>query len=334
MAGLKHATKKRLAKTATSKKTIESGVSAEFTNLRTQLSSIGTAVKSLITRIGTARDSWLAVAKEQAEFADTVVAAVSTDGELRSHAKEVQAALHQLQQKLLATEGINSPHRKISAVLEGYLKNVQDVDADGSLVETGYSEVLRYQKKVERLQKKGGKRQTQLQRNLEKLTVARNAYQAKLDDNVARMKEVVGKHEVVVQCAHHAFWIAQQGYFKAVDEITREARWESVSMQERVMDVDINRTPKLELIPRALAIMPPVTASEDAGSANGNSPSPKVGRITAAASGKSIGEEQKKDEGEHKIASPAAQIQTPQSTPKKAGESEPVTPDVKPVEAH
>ncbi|PXF43353.1 hypothetical protein BWQ96_06916 [Gracilariopsis chorda] len=333
MAGIKHATKKKFAKSTTRKKTIQSGISAEFTNLRKQLSSVGTAVKSLIANIGTARDSWLAISKEQTNFAETIYAAVSTEGEVRSHAKEVQAALHQLQQKLLATEGANSPHRKVTAVLDGYLKNVQDVEADGSHVQDSYSEVLRYQKKVDRLQKKPGKRQSQLQRNLEKLTVARNAYQAKLDENVARMKEVFEKHEVVLQCAHHAFWIAQQGYFTAVDEVTREVRWESVSVQERVMDVDINRNAKLALIPRALAIMPPVTASEVGSSVAGSSPSAKVPRITAASSVKSVGEG-KKEESDKKDGVDTEVATTPQCTPKKAPESEPVTPEVKPVETH
>eukprot|EP00178_Gracilaria_changii_P011885 TRINITY_DN335_c0_g1_i13.p3 TRINITY_DN335_c0_g1~~TRINITY_DN335_c0_g1_i13.p3 ORF type:complete len:320 (+),score=61.78 TRINITY_DN335_c0_g1_i13:11957-12916(+) len=317
MAGIKHATKKKLHRSTTSKKTIQSGISAEYTTLRKNLTTISTSVKSLVKNICTARESWLSVAKEEKDFAETLSAAFYEDGPVKSHATEVQTAVQQMQQKMLAFEGPDSPHHKIVAVLEGYLKLIDDLEKDCSDVETSYTEVLRYQRKVDKLQKKPGKRQKQLQRNLEKLTVARGEHQTKLDDMVKRMKVAQDKHEIMFQCAHHAFWIAQDQYFSTVNEITQAVRWESVSVRERLMNADPLATEKLELIPRATALLPPVTASDVTPHIQSSTPTkdkketePLEKQTDANAADKKIPE-------------------TPQSTPQKTAESEPVTPDVK-----
>ncbi|KAI0563251.1 hypothetical protein FGB62_44g151 [Gracilaria domingensis] len=320
MAGIKHATKKKLNKSTTRKKTIQSGISSEFTNLRGQLTAVSTSVKSLIKSIGTTRDAWLSVAKEEKVFTETLSAAFPDDGDVKTHAKEVETAVQQMQQKLLVNEGPEAPHNKVIAVLEGYLKLMDDIEKDCAHVETSYTEVMRYQRKVDKLQKKPGKRQKQLQRNLEKLSVARGEHQTKLDDMIKRMKAAQEKHQVVFQCAHHAFWIAQDRYFTTVNQITQPVRWESVSVQERIMNVDLHATEKLELIPRAVALLPPVTA-KDVTPPQIQPPSPvKEEEATKTPAEK---QEDTKAVDEKKI------LHTPMSTPQKTVESEPVTPEVK-----
>ncbi|CAN8070920.1 unnamed protein product [Agarophyton chilense] len=357
MAGIKHATKKKFARSTTRKKTIHSGISSEYTTLRGQLTSISSSVKTLMKGFNTARESWLAVAKEEKSFTETLAAAFPDDGPVKSHVKEVESAVHQMQQKMLANEGPDTPHSKIVAVLEGYLKLIDDLETDCADVETSYTEVSRYQKKVDKLQKKPGKRQKQLQRNLEKLSVARGAHQTKLDDIVKRLKTAQEKHQVVFQCAHHAYWIAQDRYFTTVEKITQSVRWESVSVQERITDIDIHATEKLEPLLRAVALLPPVTASDITTPPAIQPPSPTKHQDEVIPSPEKEKEtkEEKDEDGERKTGKVGADDskaeaetskrasskageskdkakklpETPLSTPRKAVESEPVTPEVK-----
>ena len=198
--------------------------------------------------------------------------------------------------------------------------------------------------------KKTGKRQKQLQRNLEKLNVARGAHQTKMDDIVKRLKTAQEKHQVVFQCAHHAFWIAQDRYFSTVDKLTQSVRWESLSVQERITGIDLQATEKLEPILRAVALLPPVTASEVTGAPQikGSSSMKDQDEVQPAAEREetkqteedesaekdteSKGEENKGEEskGTETKAEDKKVAETPKkSTPQKAVESEPVTPEVR-----
>lgn len=174
---------------------------------------------------------------------------------MHTQAKEVELTVRQLQRLVLDDEGVEAPHRRILRVLEAYLKLIENVQGDYYSVEVAWTEVSRYQKKVDKLSKK--KRKEQLQRNLEKLTAARSEYDSKLDTVLGRMKEVYSKHEAVFQCAHHSFWIAQEKYSRVLNDTTRSIRWESMAVREHLLNIDINRLGELPPIPRVQMLPPP-----------------------------------------------------------------------------
>lgn len=264
MPHIKHATKKRFAKTTTRKKTIVSGISAEYVDYTKRLDSVSTSIKALIKEIKASRDVWLVVAKHQRGFAEALVSALPKDGIVRTHAKEVEGTVRQLQRNIIEDEGAAAPHRRITAVLESYLKLIQNVEKDYAAVEMSFSEALRYQKKVDKLIKKGSKKEAVLNRNMEKLNDSRTAHQQKLEAVLKRMKNEYEKHEAVFQCAHHAFWIAHDKYSHIVNEATKNIRWESVAVREHLVNIDINNTPKLPPIPR-VQMLPPPTYAQDVG---------------------------------------------------------------------
>lgn len=261
MAGLKHATKKRFAKSTTTRRAIESGISAEFTEMRAKLERVTAAVKALSKQLDATAHVWATVASHQAAFAGALLAALPADGVVRGHAREVDATVRGLQQALRADDAPAAPHRRVGAVLGAYLRLVENVAAEYPAVETSYTEVVRYRKKVDKLSKAGGKRATVLQRNHEKLTAARAEHDAKLDAVLARMHPAYDKHEAVFQCAHHAFWLAQEHYSTVLCETTKEVRQESVAVRDHLINVDVNKSPRLPPIPRVHMLLPADTAA-------------------------------------------------------------------------
>lgn len=170
--------------------------------------------------------------------------------------------MRNLQRLIVDDGGESAPHRRITAVLETYLKHIESIQADYPEVETSYTEVSRYQKKVDKLTKKGDKKNVTLKRNVDKLTTARSEHDSKLAAIIARMRPAFDKHEAVFQCAHHAFWIAQEKYSHIVNDTTKNIRWESMAVREHLVNIDVNKSPRLPPIGRVQMIMPGDSPSE------------------------------------------------------------------------
>lgn len=255
MPDLKHATKKRLSKVVTSNNRLNQGISAEYTDYRTKLEKISTAVKSLLKQIQSTTATWDEIAKHQHSFANALFAALPTTGVMHSHAKEAEVTVRQLRRSILDDEGVDAPHRRIMRVLEAYLKLIENVQGDYYSAEVAWTEVSRYQKKVDKLSKR--RKKEVLQRNIAKLSAARAEYDSKLETVLGRMKEVYGKHETVFQCAHHAFWIAQEKYSRVINDTTRSIRWESMAVRQHLLNIDINQKGELPPIPRVQMLPPP-----------------------------------------------------------------------------
>lgn len=255
MPDLKHATKKRLSRAATSSNRLNQGISAEYIEFRTKLENIALSVKSLLKQVQATTNVWDAVAKHQNSFANALFAALPATGVIHSQAKEVEITVRQLQRSILDDEGVEAPHRRIMRVLEAYLKLIENVQGDYFSAEVAWTEVARYQKKVDKLSKR--RKGEVVQRNFDKLTKAREEYDSKLNTVLGRMKDVYGKHETVFQCAHHAFWIAQEKYSRTINDTTRSIRWESMAVREHLLNIDINGTSELPPIPRVQMLPPP-----------------------------------------------------------------------------
>lgn len=264
MVGIKHATKKRFAKAKTSKRTIKTGISAEYTDYKSKLDAVVTAIKSLIKQIQTTPQVWAGIARHQMAFASVLLAALASDGLVRSHAREVEGTVRQLQRLILEDEGAAAPHRRITAVLDAYLKSVENVQADYNVVETSFTEVVRYQKKVDKLNNKKHpeKKKEILSRNVDKLAAARTEHDHKLEAIIERMKATYEKHEAVFQCAHHAFWLAQEQYSSVINDTTKSIRWESMAVREHLMKIDVTNSPRLPPIPRVQMLLPAMAATE------------------------------------------------------------------------
>lgn len=294
MVGIKHVTKRAFHRVSTRQKTINTGLNQEFVESRRRLSDISTAVKKLNKSIHTTRQVWMEVAKHQRDFSSTLSASFPQGGDVQSHAVEVENLIRTLQQCIMddddggggghakinndggsgtgTTPGsviVGAPHRRIVTVLQGYLNLLNDIEKEYKPVEVAFTEKQRYQYKVDRLEKRRtkastssstspatGKTSARLTRNLEKFNKARNELDMKVNAVISRMRDAFDKHEAVLQCAHHAFWMANDAYLKTVTNVTKDIRLESVAVHDRLLDVKVEENRCLLPIPRQSVIEP------------------------------------------------------------------------------
>lgn len=250
MTGIKHATRRRFARVSTRSKTIETGISAQFTDYKRKLAKIATGVRALHKEVNQTKHVWSSVAKHQRDFSDALAAALPEDGMVRNHAKEVETAVHDIQRVINQEDHQDAPHERLASVLSAYLAIIDAIEADYPDVEVAYTEVVRYQRKVDKLEKKDKRSHEKLTRNLNKLTGIRAELDRKLEALIDRMRVAYDKHHVVFQCAHHAFWIANNAYAAAVSTATAAVRAESVATHPQLVSVDVVNVARIEPHPR------------------------------------------------------------------------------------
>lgn len=250
MAHLVHDTKKVLNRASTSKKSLHQGISAEFEDCRRRLLDISVVIKSLNKCTQSTRRVWTNVAKHQRDFAETLAAAFPRSGEVQAHAAEVETKIRDVQMRLNDDDGQEAAHHRMINVLDQYLGLLNAIENDYAIVETSYTEKMRYERKVDKLEKKADKNPGALQRNLTKLKQAREDYDAKLASALARMRSAVEKHEAVLQCAHHAFWMANQTFSATINDATQSIRAESVAVHKHLLNIDVQAQQKIEPVPR------------------------------------------------------------------------------------
>lgn len=238
MTGLKHKVKKHLTKVMTRRSTISKGISAEYVSYRAMLDQLYTSVKSLIEQVQVTSKVWTPVTTQQGETSTSLIPNGPSEAISKSDARKVHSALRPLKRILLKEGNADVSHRKLISILEGYLKMIENLRENYDHVETSYTEVKRYQKKVDKL---GGKRETKmrkLQRNTHKLISAKSEHEEKLQKVVRRMKEVYHKHEAVFQCAHHAFWILQNKHSKIIGSTINNMRRKVVTGKPQIEGIE------------------------------------------------------------------------------------------------
>lgn len=250
MVSLKHNTKKVINRASTSKKALNQGINAEYLDCRRRLQDISSVTRTLLKSVYATRESWTGVARHQRDFAKTLAAAFPSPGEVQAQAFEVESKIRTVQECLNDDDGPDAAHRRMAAVLEEYLELLNSLEREYGSVEMAYTESTRYERKVDKLEKKASKKQDALQRNLEKLSSARSEYDAKVKALLVRMREAFGKHEAVLQCAHHAFWMANQTYSSTIDNLTRSIRAESVAVHRHLLNIDVQGPNELLPVPR------------------------------------------------------------------------------------
>lgn len=263
MAHLAHETKKVLNRASTSKRSLHEGISAEFEDCRRRLHDISIVIKSLNKCTQSTRQVWTNVAKHQRDFTETLAAAFPRSGEVQAHAAEVETTIRDVQMRLNDEDSQEAAHHRMINVLDQYLGLLNAIESDYTTVETAYTEKMRYERKVDKLEKKADKKPGALQRNLRKLKSAREDYDTKLATALARMRSAVDKHEAVLQCAHHAFWMANQTFSSIINNATQSIRSESVAVHKHLLNIDVQAQQKIEPVPRLKMITDEGAPSSD-----------------------------------------------------------------------
>lgn len=246
-------TKKVFSRATTTPRALNAGINQEFVDTRRRLDDVFHSIKRLIKTIESTRGTWATVAQEQRDFSRSLAASFIESGDVHKHAAEVEKKLRNLQEVVLRKDNSEAAHRQIVSVMNQYLRMLSSIQAGYKDVELAYTERTRYRLKVDRLQKKDlshRKNSDKLVRNMEKLDDAQKQLDTKLESILMRMRSAFQKHEAVLQCAHHAFWMANDTHFNSIEQATTEIRNETVNVHKLLVDIELGENEQLEPVPR------------------------------------------------------------------------------------
>lgn len=253
MSELAGKTKRALNKATTTKSQLNSGLNQEFVDTRRRLDDINGAIKRLSKSISVSRQSWTAVARQQRDFTQSLSNSFPQSGEVQSYAAEVAQNLRDVQKEIVRSDAKEAPHQQIVSVLDQYLEVLKSIQAEYNKVEEIYTEKVHYQKKVDRLEKKSNsnrKHADKLTRNVEKLDTAQKGLDEKVAAILERMRSAFQKHEAVLQCAHHSFWMANNTHLGTIEQATHDIRAESVAVHKLLLGLDMSEDKLLMPVPR------------------------------------------------------------------------------------
>lgn len=232
-----------------SKKSLE-GINAEFLDYRQRLKNISTVAVTSYNYVSTTRDFWLSIARHQRDFVETMVAGFPSQGPVQAHILEVEMSTRHIRALVNDNDEEDAAHRRISKILLDYVNLLWDIENDCQTVERAYCEKVHYEHKVDKLEKKAAQKSEALQRNKQKLVKARDKYDTRLSEILADMHWAYAKHEIVLQCAHYAFWMANQAYSATIHEVTHAIRKESMAAHQHLLNIDVYSQDTLVPIPR------------------------------------------------------------------------------------
>lgn len=251
-------TKRVLNRAITTKGQMNSGLNQEFVDTRRRLDDISGAVKRLSNSISVTQQSWTAVARQQRDFTQSLSNSFPEPGEVQSYTAGLAKDLRDIQREITNNDTKESPHKQIMSVLGQYLDLLQSIQTEYSSVEKAHTEKMRYQKKVDRLESKNNssrKHSDQLTRNVEKLDSAQNNLDTKIDAILIRMRAAFQKHEAVLQCAHHSFWMANDTHLGTIEQTTHDIRAESVAVHKLLLGLDMTEDTMLLPVPRPMNLI-------------------------------------------------------------------------------
>lgn len=265
MASITHGLKKRMSKATTRTKTINKNISAEYTVAKNLLNRQRTAVEGALKHIGSAKDSWLAVHKAESEFSEHILTETEVDSPIYAAVNGAAVQVRECQTEISAAETADAPVTKIMSKIKAFVAEVEAVEKDFKDVETSYTEVARYQKKVDKLNNKS-KKEEKVKNNLDKLAGSRAVYQNKVDGCVNKMGMTSSKFDTVLKMIMAVFWGTQGKYLAVVSNHTKEVRTTAVTDLGIMVDTDMSTIGKaaskeVKTITEAPAETPAITAT-------------------------------------------------------------------------
>lgn len=249
---IKHATKRMFSRASTRKKTINKGLSQEFVDSRRRLDELSASLKTLVKAVQSNKQQWMAVAKHQRDFSKTLSSTFPEAGTVHDHADEVELQLRNVQQLISDKDVPDAEHQQLLKVVDEYLKQIEGIEKEYKEIETRFTEKQRYEHKVDKLGKKNNsdKTSSKLTRNIEKLATAESKLDQKVNTILEKMRTCFSKHQVILQCAHHSYWMANYNYSAIINQSVQNIQAESVAVHDQLLKVNVQQNDKLMPAPR------------------------------------------------------------------------------------
>jgi len=238
MASVQHNLKKRMSKATTRSKTIESSISAPYAAEKKALLRQKKALQKLLRLNDSAREKWMDVFKLQKDFSEHILLEADFTGDIRSTAEEATSSLRSLETSFFKKKDSSEKSSRIEGHVRSYVAEIEAIEKEFKDVETSFTEVQRYEKKVGKLAEKATKGE-KTNRNMEKLQSSRAIYQSKVDG--MGMKITNNKFEAILQCGLHAFWLEQDKYMALINAQTGDVREIAKRLEDALVTVDVSR---------------------------------------------------------------------------------------------
>lgn len=234
MLQLTHEATKSFSRAKMDRKSLN-GINSEFLDLRKKIRTISTLMVTSYNFITSTREFWAAVARHQRDFVETLAIGFRTQGAVLDHILQVEKSTRHIRINLNDDDDNEVSHKRMSKMVFEYIELMHDIEDECETIEMAYLNKVHYEQKMNKLEGKPFQKAEVLQRNLEKLTQARDQYDARLSAILADMRSVLARHEFMLQCAHHAFWMANQTYSSIIQDITSPIRLESIAIYQRFL---------------------------------------------------------------------------------------------------
>ncbi|KAI0565783.1 AH/BAR [Gracilaria domingensis] len=234
-----HKVRKRFSKVTTRESTIESQISTPYVLEKKALLKEKAALTKAVQFLKTGKEAWVNVAKVQKEFNEHIVSEGDVASSVYSVANEASNSARLMHTDVSAESGPEVPFVAISRKVKAYIGELRDIEKDFRDVETSFTEMVRYEKKVKKLQSKKKPSTEKVNRNMDKMSTSRSVHESKVETITEKMKSVRTRYSGVLEAALYAFWLGQSKYFGVVEKHTDSIRQKALDSEEMLLTSDV-----------------------------------------------------------------------------------------------
>ncbi|PXF46475.1 hypothetical protein BWQ96_03710 [Gracilariopsis chorda] len=177
------------------------------------------SLKRALEFLHTGKAAWTQVTKTQLDFNEHILAESDMSSIVHEVAKKEANSMRNLHSEAHDAFLSKSPSLVVDKEVREYLKELEDIEKHFKDVEASFSEVMRYEKKVDKLKSKS-KTGEKIKRNIDKMAANRAEHDAKLNSVVPKMKAARERFDSMLGKVQYTFWMSQDKYSQLVNPHT------------------------------------------------------------------------------------------------------------------
>ncbi|CAN8072646.1 unnamed protein product [Agarophyton chilense] len=219
-----HKIRKKFSKATTRESTIESNIAAPYVLEKKGLLREKAGLTKALQFLQSGKAAWEQVANIQKEFSEHILGECDVSSPVYSVVNNTANNVRGLNTELKTESSPDESFVILSRNVKAYIGELNDIEKDFVDVETSFTEMLRYEGKVEKLKSKKNPKMDKVNRNIDKMAVSRSVHESKVGAITERIRAVRSKYDGVLQATLHSFWLGQSKYMGLVEKRTDSIR--------------------------------------------------------------------------------------------------------------
>eukprot|EP00179_Madagascaria_erythrocladioides_P008531 CAMPEP_0198315698 /NCGR_PEP_ID=MMETSP1450-20131203/5876_1 /TAXON_ID=753684 ORGANISM="Madagascaria erythrocladiodes, Strain CCMP3234" /NCGR_SAMPLE_ID=MMETSP1450 /ASSEMBLY_ACC=CAM_ASM_001115 /LENGTH=285 /DNA_ID=CAMNT_0044018823 /DNA_START=85 /DNA_END=942 /DNA_ORIENTATION=+ len=191
---------------------------AEFSVLKTQLTSLAEFLQTNVNNISELQKKWKELNYAINKMTDNFATLYPDTDSVKPAARKAVVGAKKSLDNSSSIESKNGSVGQLLAEVKAYLVEITSLSAVYKKVEDHKVEFEMYRNKLESLNEGKKKDYEKIERNEGKLEAARLNYESALEQGVARMQDVYSNREPVLHSSIVAFWLAQGGHLEQMQK--------------------------------------------------------------------------------------------------------------------